>query len=342
MANLVFKDHPSDWHCSSDYPKVPLTRISLDTAPDKAVAYVFFGHVNIDFDGSPTAYAPPEQKSPLPDDDLHNAWDNDNGWFGVLGLPPGDTLVKQGLIKLDQRPSLLHKGHYPVVQQAKFKKTLKDGTVIDHPGDPKPGYYLSTCSNRVGPFHLQDSYADASRVSYGALSTPLAALGFDFGDCGLVLRHDQDYQSGFYYLDGAGKGHKVGECSHKVGKNLGGSGRASHFNNNYPVSFLIFPGSSRGGLASFRSDDEIKDSLKPLVRSLSYATNAYELALLMTFNQVSPKTKPQGTAKLEAFRNHKGRPPNPATYNTIVRALKEYGWAAPFMPSWDMALGPYA
>jgi hypothetical protein len=342
MANLVFKDDLHDWHNGHDYPTVPLTKISLDTAPDKAVAYVFFGHVNIDYDGSPTAYAPPEQKSPLPDDDLGNAWDNDNGWFGVLARSPGDKLVQQGVLQLDQRPSLLHKGLYPVKQQAKFTKTLKDGTVFNHPGDPKPGYYLSTCSNPIGPVHLQDSFADASRISYGALSKPLAALGFAFGDLGLVLRHDLDYQSGFYYLDGAGKGHKVGECSHKVGKNLGGSGRASHFNNNYPVSFLIFPGSSRGGLASFRSDDQIKDSLKPLVRSLSYATNGYELALLMTFNQVSPLSKPQGKTKLDAFRNQKGRPPNPATYNTIVRALKEYGWAAPFMPSWDMALGPYA
>jgi hypothetical protein len=198
MANLVFKDHPLNWHCGHDYPTVPLTRISLDSAPDKAVAYVFFGHVNIDYDGSPTAYAPPEHKSPLPDDDLGNAWNDDDGWFGVLARSPGDALVKKGLLKLDQRPSVLQKGQYPVLQQAKFRKTLPDGTVVDHPGDPKPGYYLSTCSNRVGPFHLQDSYADASRISYGALSDPLAALGFSFGDCGLVLRHDLDYQSGFY------------------------------------------------------------------------------------------------------------------------------------------------
>jgi hypothetical protein len=342
MANLVFKDHAQVWHCGHDYPKVPLTRISLDTAPDKAIAYVFFGHVNIDYDGSPTAYAPPEHKSPLPDDDLGNAWDDDNGWFGVLARAPGDPLVRQGLLKLDQRASLLHNGQYPVKQQAKSTWTLKDGTVMNHPGDPNPGYYLSTCSNRIGPVHLQTSYADSSRISYGALSDPLAALGFSFGDVGLALRHDGDYQSGFYFLDGGGKGRKIGECSHKVGKNLGGSGRGKNFDNNHPASFLIFPGSSQGGLAAFRSDDQINDSLKPLVRHLSYASNAFELALLMTFNQISPLNMPQGTSKLEAFRKQKGRPPNPSTYNTIVRALKEYGWAAPFMPSWDMALGPYA
>src|SRR5262245_21494028 len=127
MANLIFKDDPHDWHCSSDYPKVPLTRISLDTAPNQAVAYVFSGHVNIDYDGSPTAYAPPEHKHPLPDDDLGNAWDDVNGWFGVFALPAGHALVQQRLAHLDQRPSLLHHGKYPMKQQAKFRDVLKDG-----------------------------------------------------------------------------------------------------------------------------------------------------------------------------------------------------------------------
>ena len=71
MVNLIFKNHPAEWHTGSDFPKVSLTQVSWDIAPNKPVAHVFFGHVNIDFDGSPTAYGPPEI-TPIPDDDLKN------------------------------------------------------------------------------------------------------------------------------------------------------------------------------------------------------------------------------------------------------------------------------
>lgn len=54
MSKLLFKDF-SGWRNGREFLDVALTRVSLDTQPDKALAFVFFGHVNLDFDGSPTA-----------------------------------------------------------------------------------------------------------------------------------------------------------------------------------------------------------------------------------------------------------------------------------------------
>jgi hypothetical protein len=43
MPKLLFKNHPGDWRTGRDFPHVPLTRVSWDTAPEVAVAYVFSG-----------------------------------------------------------------------------------------------------------------------------------------------------------------------------------------------------------------------------------------------------------------------------------------------------------
>jgi hypothetical protein len=325
MANLVFKDHPANWRTGRDFPHVPLTRISWDSFPERAIAYVFFGHVNVDFDGSPTAYGPPGI-NPMPDDDLGNAWNEDKGWFGVVALSENDQLVKNKIVKIDKKPELLHHGKFPVIQQAKN-------------GDPNPGFYVSTTPRASGPAHLQNSYIDASQFSWGALSGRLRSLGFNLGDYGLAIRHNQSLQSGFYFADVGGNTYALGECSHKVGKNLGGSGRASHFNNNYPVSFIVFPSSGDQdpeAVASI-SDDQIKASLTPLVRDLAGASNADELPLLMGFNEVQPPGRPQGTSKLEAYRKHPSRP-RPMNYDTVLRGLRSFGWTPLYTPTYTMSL----
>jgi hypothetical protein len=315
MAKLIFKDHPHEWHNGSDFPKVPLTRLSLDTAKEKALAYVFFGYVQIDCDGSPTAYGPPEKN---PDDSLDNAWKTPNGkdhWFGVVGLSENDPLVKNGTAKIDKKPHLLHRGEYPVIQRAEN-------------GDPNPGYYVSQTPHPRGDKYLQNSYLDPSKFSYGAYSTPLENLGFSAGDYGLAIRHNRNLQSGFYFADKAGTSRKLGECSYKVGITLGGSGKCKHFNNNFPVSFILFPGSHPEEVVSL-SDEDIKKAIIPLVRNLSLAENADELALLMGFNEVQPQHKPRGTSKLETHRKH---PSNlrPTHYDDILRGLTSFGWT-PFL-----------
>jgi hypothetical protein len=326
MANLIFTNHPAEWRTGSDFPKVSLTQVSWDTAPNRAVAYVFFGHVNIDFDGSPTAYGPPEIK-PIPDDDLGNAWSDGHGWFGVVALSKKDPLVTSKVAKIDERPAFLKKDKYPVIQQAKN-------------GDPKPGYYVSGTPRPTGPRHLQNSYVDSSQVAYGALSGRLKSLGFSIGDYGLALRHDDCLQSGFYFVDVGANNYALGECSHKVGKNLGGSGRGSKFNNNFPVSFILFPKSlsidGSKGTPSL-SDDQIKSALVPLVRNLSRANNSDEVPLLMGFNEISPTAKPQGLSKLEAYRKQRSRP-RPANYDNLVQGLRHFGWSPLYTPTYKMAL----
>ncbi len=315
MANLVFSDHPSEWRTGSDFPRIPLTAVSFDTAPNTPVAYVFFGHVNVDFDGSPTAYGPPGI-SPMPDDDLANAGNDDQGWFGLVALTPNDPLVTQGTVKLDTNPALSKKGKFPVVQQAAN-------------GDPNPGYYVSTTPHASGPSYLQNSYIDASQIAFGALSGKLAALGFHLGDYGLAIRHDQDLQSGFYFVDTGGNNYALGECSHKVGKNLGGSGRGNSFNNNFPVSFIVFPGSFTDDPSALGalSDDQIKTALQPLLANLATAENAADLALLMGFNETSPPTKPQGTSKLSAYKAQAGMT-TPKHAESILRGLQAFGFPA--------------
>ena len=324
MASLLFRDHLASWR-TADFPKISLTRVSVDTAPDVAVAYVFFGHPTIDFDGSPTAYGPPGI-NPQPLDDLDNAWSAAKGWFGVAALSDSDPLVKNGTAKIDQQAKLLRKGKFPVIQQAKN-------------GDPNPNFYVSATPHPTGPEHLQSSYLNASQVSFGALPGALAALGFKLGDCGLAVRHDDNRQSGFYFADAGPDNHLVGECSHHVGTNLGGSGRARTFDNNFPVSFVIFPRSSGKAAAAGRSDDDIKGSLKHLMRRLSQAENADELPLLMGFNEVGPGTKPQGLRKLESYRAARWTP-RPVNYDTIVRGLQAFGWSPIYTPSYSMSIKP--
>jgi len=315
MPNLVFSDHPHEWANGGDFPHIPLTQVSWDTAPDTPVAYVFFGHVNIDFDGSPTAYGP-DGITPPPDDDLSNAGNDDQGWFGLLALSPDDPLVTNGTVVLDTNPALNKKGQFPVVQQAQN-------------GDPSPGYYVSTTPHASGPAYLQSSYIDASQIAFGALSGKLAALGFNLGDYGLAIRHDQNLQSGFYFADRGGNNFKLGECSHKVGKNLGGSGRGNRFNNNYPVSFIVFPGSFTTDPNAVPSiaDADIQTALRPLLANLATADNAKDLVLLMAFNETSPPNRPQGTSKLKAYQAQPTTT-TPKHAATVLQGLQTFGYAA--------------
>ena len=161
MQHLLFSNEPGNWR-GVDFPKLSLTRISWDNAPDNPIAFVFFGHINVDFDGSSTAYGPPGL-TPLPDDDLSNAGDNVKGWYGVAAAAAGDPLVQDGTILIDKKPSLLKKGKYPIIQQAKND-------------DPNPGYYVSSTPHPLGPYYRQDSYIDASQVPFGALSGKLKTL----------------------------------------------------------------------------------------------------------------------------------------------------------------------
>jgi hypothetical protein len=364
MARLIFTKVPGitkvpgNWH-TVDFPYVPLIKVAWDTRPSHALAYVFFGHVNIDFDGSPTAYGPAKMN---PDDALGNAGNASQGWFGVASYAKTHPLVKNKTIKIDQEAPEFQ-GKFPVVQQ-------------ERNGDPKPGYYVSSTPHPVGHDYLQNSYVDASKVAFGALDKRLIPLGVHLGDFGLAIRHDKTLQSGFYYEDMGGTKFALGECSQRVWKDLGGvrlqkqkrsatpsvridlddgkkhtipsvpffmdTGKFVN-DNNFPVSFIIFPRSSvdpmrrlmdrpvgqLGGAAGL-SDKLIEDQIRPLLFELSRASNANDLPLLMALNEAVPPHRPQGKELLDA-RNRVAnlgapQPPKPANYATIKIALALFGF----------------
>ncbi|HMF55616.1 MAG TPA: hypothetical protein VK619_04595, partial [Pyrinomonadaceae bacterium] len=309
---------PDSWYNGGDFPSVPLTKVAFDTTPHHALAYVFFGHVNIDYDGSPTAYGP-VGINPPPDDDLGNAGNAAQGWFGVMSYAPDHPLVTSGKVRIDQdAPQFL--GKFPVIQRKEN-------------GDPKPGYYVSTGPQSHGHEYLQNSYIDASQVPFGALDKRLIPLGFNLGDFGLAIRHDQNLQSGFYFVDMGASKYALGECSHRVGKDLGGTGRGSHFNNNFPVSFIIFPRSSVQvpGMILELSDNVIMEAIRQRLVELSRASNAKELVLLMGFNAVSPPNKPRGKEQLDDYLHNPGRP-KPPNYVTILLGLATFGFQ-PYLPT---------
>jgi len=331
MPRLVFKNVPGPWH-TNDFTSVSLTSVSWEGS-SRVKAFVFFGHVNIDFDGSPTAYGPtaPRPKTarvqpvnPPPDDCFGNGANATDGYFGMSSMAPNDPLVLNGTVLIDtDAPKFL--GKFPIVQQQQN-------------GDPKPGYYVSKSSHRRGPIHLQKSFINSAEVAYGALDAKFLNLGVGFGDYGLALRHDQSLQSPFYYVDGGAGKFALGECSHKVATNLGVTrvpGTPCGWNNNFPVSFMVFPGSGdmhydavAGQEIGFgimeRSEDSIMKAMRPRLAELSRAENALDIARLMAFNEGAPSVAPNGKAKLDAYLKTKGAPP--ANFVHILTRLSRFGF----------------
>lgn len=326
MSRLLFKDFRG-WRNGRDFPDVTLTRVSLDSAPEKALAFVFFGHVNLDFDGSPTAYGPLRLN---PDDTLGNAGNTAQGWFGVASAAPGHPFVVRKLVEIDQTAPGFHPNgdtklaaEFPVVQQAKF-------------GDPKPGFYVSTTprnlAHKLGAITAfrQNSFVDASKVAFGALDRFLRSEhDVQLGDFGLAVRHDQNRQCGFSFVDVGGWKHALGECSHRVGLDLGvrkfGPGR---WDNNFPVSFIVFPRTAIStSFDAVWGDERIEASLKAVLRGLAEAENAHDLPLLMATNERSPAGVAKGKAGLDAFLRAKGA--HAGSVATINLGLATFGFLKP-------------
>jgi hypothetical protein len=239
-------------------------------------------------------------------------------------MAPTDSLVVDGTVLIDQdAPKFL--GKFPIVQQLQN-------------GDPKPGYYVSKSSHRRGPLHLQNSYINSAEIAYGALDAKFLHLGVAFGDYGLVLRHDQSLQSPFYYVDGGAGKFALGECSHKVATNLGVTriaGTPCGWDNNFPVSFLVFPrsgdmhydavaGEEIGFGIMERSENSIMNALHPRLVELSRADNALDLPRLMAFNEGPPSVAPNGKERLDAFVRKRGVPPG--NFVHILTRLSQFGF----------------
>ena len=327
MSKLVFKDFPG-WRNGKEFLDVTLTQVAIDDNPAKVLAFVFFGHVNLDFDGSPTAYGPPRLS---PDDGLGNAGNAQKGWFGVASASPGNYWVGQDLVVIDQNAPGFHpKGNpalpaeFPVVQQAQF-------------GDPNPGFYVSTTPRNKLSFiggvtpYRQISYVDASEVAFGALDLYLQRdRGVQIGDFGLALRHDLNRQSAFYFVDYGAWNHALGECSHRVGLDLGVTKLSpGRWDNNFPVSFILFPGTAIWRVfGDLELDDSvIERNVEAALSVLAKAENARDLPLLMAANETSPLGVAKGKAGLDAFRKAKGAHAWIAgSATTIHVGLAEFGF----------------
>ena len=326
MPKLLFKDFPG-WQTGTDFLDVTLTRVSSDAHPGKALAFVFFGHVNLDFDGSPTAYGPLRLG---PDDSLKNAGNAAQGWFGVASAAPGNSFVTGRQIEIDAAAPGFHRDgdptlpiQFPVVQRRKF-------------GDPQDGYYVSTTPrnlvSKLGAItaYRQNSYVNASKVPFGALDLFLQRdHGIQLGDFGLAVRHDQNRQSGFYFVDSGGWKHALGECSHRVGLDLGVKKLApGKWDNNFPVSFIIFPRTKiTTPFGSVWNDEAIKSNLKDILSELARADNAHDLPVLMAVNEKSPLGAAKGKAGLDAFLKAKGA--HAESVATINLGLATFGFMNP-------------
>ena len=339
MPKLVFKNLPGPWHVGghNEFPRVTLTQVSWDTSPHKAEAFVFFGYPQVDMDGLPDAYGPHGIPGINPRESIADAGNAQDGWFGVVGMTLNDPAVLRGDALLDQTASKFNH-EFPVVQQTKN-------------GDPNPGYYVSSTPRRLGDRWLQNSYTNPGKIPFGALDGALSDRGVDYGDVGLAIRHDKNLQCPFFFLDpgptGWSKttrnwvkmhpnapkpargatGYGLGECSLRVCTDLGGvftTRRA--FNNNFPVSFIVFPSSGRLIPGSLGVPDQvIENNVEQQLFPLSRASNAVDLILLMGFNEVPPRHTPQGIQKLDHFNKVLGSP-MPRHYGTIMNGLFSYGF----------------
>ena len=313
MPKLAFNNVAGPWH-TNDFKSVSLTSVSWEGS-SRVLAFVFFGHVNIDFDGSPTAYGPTgpgpptatvQPVNPPPDDCLKNGGNPSDGYFGVAAMAPTDPLVLDGTVLIDQdAPKFL--GKFPIVQQAR-----------NH--DPKPNYYVSKSSHKHGPFHLQNSYIDSAEIAYGALDARLldwesvsATTDFAFG----MTRTWRVCSIMSMAVDRNSLWASVPTRSQRTWRVTRVAGTPCTWNNNFPVSFMVFPRSGdmhfdavKGVEIGFgimeRHENLIRNALRPRMAELSRAENARDLALLMAFNEGLPTTAPNGKMRLDAYLKKRG------------------------------------
>jgi hypothetical protein len=335
---LDFKLVGGKWHNGNDFADVEVVRI---TGTSGAKAFLYTCHVNIDYDGAANAYGP-RDKSTL--DSLEDAG-YQHWWYGLVSVHPNGRLgdynddswasfnvgtkganIKTAFdLELDTRyPD--SRGRLPVVQKSgPYKGYFIAATPHYHSPDPSRKRKLSDMYN-------QASYTDASSVAFAALGGQLSSKGaVNLKDFGLAIRHDQPRQSAFFFDDmGSTSGYQsqaLAECSYKVHLDLGGEtkrpGRTP--NNNYPVSFLVFPGSGSGATA----ETDVRNGVSRQLTRLSNAENAYELPLLMSFAAAVGKGA-SGLPQLEAYRktpgNGGGGGVQPASVMNVDLGLARFGF----------------
>jgi hypothetical protein len=329
-GQLQFSNVRGQWRCGQEWAAgtVFVTQIK---GPMGNTAAVYMCNINIDYDGSSTAYGPPGTH---PQDYLVNAGpDPVKGWYGVASLTPGDAEKlrktqgggKRPFVDTDNADEDV-KGRYPVIQQ---------------PGEPNPGYYVSAGSKArtwAYPEWDQRHWWDSNTVPFAALSGKFRdLLGVALNDVGVAIRLETNQQSGFFYKD---SGHEdsfaVGEASNKIFTDLGGVGK----NNYFSIIYVVFPGSrpagplTKDGAGIETKEEWIASMIKSQMAMLSNSSNADDLPLLLACYKQAGK----GNSGLDLFNKYQsqggsGKQPLPTFYHHAVRALRNWGYNIPAPPS---------
>lgn len=315
-GDLIFENIEGPWK-GNDFPNVSMVSVSFRNAIH---AFVFLTHMNIDFDGAPNAYGPPD-KNTL--DTLDHAGQNSH-YYGLVAIKPDEgqdvfvpgkgkqkkTLVELYNLKLDlSQPD--SKGYVPVAQQ----------------GGDYDGYYISITSRATrslaGPNRFQQSsYVNSAKVAFGALSGRLQGKGVAFGNYAMAIRHDNGKHAGFVMMDGGHTSGKdmgsVGEVSYKVFLDVGGppkTAQQSSPRNEFPTSFIVFRGSSG-----------------PTLPLLAQADNADDLPMLLAFFEqagYADRSGKSGKPLLDDWVAGGRIGARPRNYKHIVSALRHAGfWPA--------------
>jgi hypothetical protein len=311
-GDLAFENVEGPWQ-SNDFPNVSVVSVTFNGVLQ---AFVFLTHMNIDFDGAPNAYGPPD-KNTL--DTLDHAGQKSR-YYGLASIKPDEsrdvfipgqgkqkkTLVELYNLKLDPlQPD--SRGYLPVVQQ----------------GGEYDGYYISITSRATRSLaganeFQQSSYVNSAKVAFGALSGRLQSKGVAFGNYGMAIRHDNSKHAGFVMMDGGHtSGHDVGavgEVSYKVFLDLGGPPKRaqSPLRNEFPTSFIVFRGSSG-----------------PTLSLLARADNANDLPMLLAFCEeagYADRSGDSGKPLLDSWVAGGRTEARPRHYKHVLGALRHAGF----------------
>ena len=169
------------------------------------------GDMSIDYDGAPNAYAPAGFGAPL--DRLANAG-APGKWWGIVTDERGQPLV-QG------------------------------------PGEPYPGYYISTTSLTWPGKTRTEKYVDSTSISFVALPSVFKDLGARLGDLVLVEAPLTGRRRWAIWAD-VGPSKKLGEGSIKLARELGIEASSSRRRG---ITFTLF---LRSGDGRPHPEDEIQ------------------------------------------------------------------------------------
>lgn len=212
-----------------------------------------------------------------------NVGDGNFYWAGVVAV--SKEFAAANRLVIDDRPELeaLLSGY----KKPKVQRGKGFFPVVQQPGAPNPGYYVSSTSTKTDASLAAwdaNRYVDGSTVPYAVWANEWRKLhlngkSLQLGDFGLVIRPDTGAHTGYLYGD-SGTADKVGESSLKLNNVLSG--------NNSPLcTFIAFPGSGDGPVVGRNPEGKIRSKVMHQTLKLGLASNADELPTRLAMGDMS-------------------------------------------------------